>query len=279
VRRLPALAGAPIRRSGAARNHQSHPATEDTMAGHSKWANIKHRKAAQDKKRGKVWTKLIREVTIAAREGGGDPNANPRLRLAMDKAFGANMPKDTVDRAIKRGAGEEGVEDYEEIRYEGYGPGGVAIMVDCMTDNRNRTAAEVRHAFTKHGGNLGTDGSVAYLFSKQGIISFQPGTDEDKVVEAALEAGAEDVVVNDDESLDVITTPEEFSSVCAGLTQAGFDTSVSEVTYNAATNAELDRDTAEKLLRLVDMLEDLDDVQEVYHNADIADEIMAALDA
>jgi len=249
------------------------------MAGHSKWANIKHRKAAQDKKRGKVWTKLIREVTIAAREGGGDPNANPRLRLAMDKAFGANMPRDTVERAIKRGAGAEEGENYEEIRYEGYGPGGVAIMVDCMTDNRNRTAAEVRHAFTKHGGNLGTDGSVAYLFTKQGIVSFQPGTDEDKVMEAALEAGAEDVVVNDDGSLDVITTPDEFSAVCDGLGEAGFDTSVSEVTFNASTSAELDRDNAEKLLKMVDMLEDLDDVQEVYHNADISDEIMAELDA
>jgi YebC/PmpR family DNA-binding regulatory protein len=248
------------------------------MAGHSKWANIKHRKAAQDKKRGKVWTKLIREVTIAAREGGGDPNANPRLRLAMDKAFGANMPKDTVDRAIKRGAGADEGENYEEIRYEGYGPGGVAIMVDCMTDNRNRTAAEVRHAFTKLGGNLGTDGSVSYLFTKQGVISFQPGTDEDSVMEAALEAGAEDVVVNDDGSLDVITAPDEFSSVCDGLKGAGFDTSISEVSFNASTTAELDRDTAETLLKMVDMLEDLDDVQEVYHNADIADEIMEALE-
>jgi YebC/PmpR family DNA-binding regulatory protein len=248
------------------------------MAGHSKWANIKHRKAAQDKKRGKVWTKLIREVTIAAREGGGDPGTNPRLRLAMDKAFGANMPKDTVDRAIKRGAGAEEGDNYEEIRYEGYGPGGVAVMVDCMTDNRNRTASEVRHAFTKHGGNLGTDGSVAYLFTKQGIISFQPGTDEDKVMEAALEAGAEDVVVNDDGSLDVITAPEEFSSVCDKLAEAGFDTSVSEVTYNASTQAELDLETAQKLQKMVDALEDLDDVQEVYNNADIADEILAQLD-
>jgi YebC/PmpR family DNA-binding regulatory protein len=248
------------------------------MAGHSKWANIKHRKAAQDKKRGKVWTKLIREVTVAAREGGGDPGSNPRLRLAMDKAFGANMPKDTVDRAIKRGAGAEDGDNYEEIRYEGYGPGGVAVMVDCMTDNRNRTASEVRHAFSKHGGNLGTDGSVAYLFSKQGIVSFQPGTDEDAVMEAALEAGAEDVVVNDDGSLDVITTPEEFSGVCDGLAAAGLDTGVSEVTFSASTQAELDRDTAEKLLRMIDALEDLDDVQEVYNNADISDEIMAALE-
>ncbi len=249
------------------------------MAGHSKWANIKHRKAAQDKKRGKVWTKLIREVTVAAREGGGDANANPRLRLAMDKAFAANMPRDTVDRAIKRGAGGGEGENYEEIRYEGYGPGGTAVMVDCMTDNRNRTAAEVRHAFSKHGGNLGTDGSVAYLFTKQGVISFQPGADEDAVMEAALEAGAEDVVTNDDGSVDVVTTPEDFAAIRDALNGAGLDTEVSEVTYNASTQAALDRDAAEKLLKLVDALEDLDDVQEVYHNADISDEIMAELDA
>ena len=248
------------------------------MAGHSKWANIKHRKAAQDKKRGKVWTKLIREVTVAAREGGGDPGSNPRLRLAMDKAVGGNMPKDTIDRAIKRGAGADDGDNYEEIRYEGYAPGGVAVMVDCMTDNRNRTASEVRHAFSKFGGNLGTDGSVAYLFSQQGIVSFQPGTDEDAIMEAALEAGADDVVVNDDGSLDVITTPEEFGAVRDGLTAAGFDTSVSEVTYNASPQIELDADGAEKLLKMVDALEDLDDVQDVYTNADIADEIMAALE-
>ena len=249
------------------------------MAGHSKWANIKHRKAAQDKKRGKVWTKLIREVTVAAREGGDDANANPRLRLAMDKAFAANMPRDTVDRAIKRGAGGGEGENYEEIRYEGYGPGGTAVMVDCMTDNRNRTAAEVRHAFSKHGGNLGTDGSVAYLFTKQGVISFQPGADEDAVMEAALDAGAEDVVTNDDGSVDVVTTPENFAAIREALNGAGLDTEVSEVTYNASTQAGLDRDAAEKLLKLVDALEDLDDVQEVYHNADISDEIMAELDA
>ncbi|AHF04855.1 hypothetical protein MARPU_14080 [Marichromatium purpuratum 984] len=249
------------------------------MAGHSKWANIKHRKAAQDKRRGKIWTKLIREVTVAARAGGGDPAANPRLRLAMDKAFGANMPRDTVERAIKRGAGGTEGDNYEEIRYEGYGPGGVAVMVDCMSDNRNRTASEVRHAFTKHGGNLGTDGSVAYLFTKQGIISFQPGSDEDAVMEAAIEAGADDVVTNDDASLDVITAPEAFSEVKDALIAAGFDTEVAEVTFNASTSAELDRDTAEKLLKMIDTLEDLDDVQEVYHNAEISDEIMAALDA
>ncbi len=249
------------------------------MAGHSKWANIKHRKAAQDKQRGKMWTKLIREVTVAARESGGDPGANPRLRLAMDKAFGANMPRDTVERAIKRGAGGMDGENYEEIRYEGYGPGGVALMVDCMTDNRNRTASDVRHAFTKRGGNLGTDGSVSYLFTKQGMISFQPGTDEDAVMDIALEAGAEDVTTNDDGSLDVITTPDAFTAVKDALTQAGFDTEAAEITYNALTLAELDQETAEKLLKLVDMLEDLDDVQEVYHNADISDEILAALDA
>ncbi|MGQ9659275.1 MAG: YebC/PmpR family DNA-binding transcriptional regulator [Thermochromatium sp.] len=249
------------------------------MAGHSKWANIKHRKAAQDKRRGQVWTKLIREITVAARVGGGDPNANPRLRLAMDKAFGANMPRDTVERAIKRGAGGMEGENYEEIRYEGYGPGGVAIMVDCMTDNRNRTASEIRHAFTKHGGNLGTDGSVSYLFTKQGIISFQPGTNEDRVIEIALEAGAEDVVVNDDGSLDVITTPEDFAAVKEALTKAGFDTEVAEIGYHASTQVELDAETADKLLKLVEMLEDLDEVQEVYHNADISDAIMAAIDA
>ena len=249
------------------------------MAGHSKWANIKHRKAAQDKQRGKIWTKLIREVTVAARAGGGDPGANPRLRLAMDKAFGANMPRDTVDRAIKRGAGANEGDDYEEIRYEGYGPGGVAVMVDCMTDNRNRTASDVRHAFTKYGGNLGTDGSVAYLFAKQGVISLQPGTDEDRLMEAALEAGAEDVVSNDDGSFDVITNPDEYSAVKDALTSAGFDTEMGEVTYNASTSAELDLDGAERLLKMVEMLEDLDDVQEVYHNADIADAIMAELEA
>ena len=248
------------------------------MAGHSKWANIKHRKAAQDKTRGKVWTKLIREVTVAARAGGGEVGSNPRLRLAIDKAFGANMPRDTVERAIKRGAGGTEGENYEEIRYEGYGPGGVAVMVDCMTDNRNRTVSEVRHAFTKYGGNLGTDGSVAYLFTKQGIISFQPGTDEDQVMEAALEAGALDVLVNEDSSLDVVTDPDEFTAVKEALIKAGLDAEVGEVTFNASTSAELDRDTAERLLKMVDVLEDLDDVQAVYHNADISDEIMAAID-
>jgi YebC/PmpR family DNA-binding regulatory protein len=249
------------------------------MAGHSKWANIKHKKAANDKKRGKLWSKLIREVTVAAKHGGGDITTNPRLRLAVDKARGANMPSDTVERAIKRGAGGEDDTSYDEIRYEGYGPGGVAVIVDCMTDNRNRTASEVRHAFTKHGGNLGTDGSVAYMFSKKGIISYGPGTDEDAIMEAALEAGADDIVTNDDGSIDVFTTPEAFSDVVAGMRDAGHEPDNAEVTFEAETAAPMDRDGAEKLLRLVDFLEDLDDVQEVYTNADIAPEIMEALEA
>ncbi|WP_456379938.1 YebC/PmpR family DNA-binding transcriptional regulator [Thiolapillus sp.] len=249
------------------------------MAGHSKWANIKHKKAANDKKRGKLWSKLIREVTVAAKEGGGDIDANPRLRLAVDKAQGANMPKDTIDRAVKRGAGGLDGDNYEEIRYEGYGPGGTAIMVDCMTDNRNRTASEVRHAFTKHGGNLGTDGSVAYLFEKKGIISFAPGADEDAVMEAALEAGADDVVANEDGSIDVFTTPEEFARVKQEMQDAGLEADHAEVSYEASTKAEMDQEGAEKLMRLVDALEDLDDVQEVYSNADISDEIMESLGA
>ena len=248
------------------------------MAGHSKWANIKHKKAANDKKRGKLWSKLIREVTVAAKEGGGDLDSNPRLRLAVDTAQAANMPKDTIDRAVKRGAGGAEGEDYEEIRYEGYGPGGTAVMVDCMTDNRNRTASEVRHAFTKHGGNLGTDGSVAYLFVKRGIISYAEGADEDAVMEAALEAGAEDVVANDDSSIDVYTSPEDFSDVRQAMVDAGLEPLNAEVTFEASTSAELDQDAAEKLLRMVDTLEDLDDVQEVYSNADIPDEVMATLD-
>ena len=249
------------------------------MAGHSKWANIKHKKAANDKKRGKLWSKLIREVTVAAKEGGGDIEANPRLRLAVDKAKGANMPADTIDRAIKRGAGGMEGEHYEEIRYEGYGPGGTAVMVDCMTDNRNRTASEVRHAFTKHGGNLGTDGSVAYLFVKKGVISFAPGTDEDKVMEAALEAGAEDVETNDDGSIDVFTTPEEFSHVKQAMLDSGLEPVNAEVTFEATTKADLDQEGAEKLMRLIDALEDLDDVQEVYSNAEIPDEVMEKMEA
>ncbi|HPE81526.1 MAG: YebC/PmpR family DNA-binding transcriptional regulator [Sedimenticolaceae bacterium] len=248
------------------------------MAGHSKWANIKHKKAATDKARGKLWSKLIREVTVAAREGGGDINSNPRLRLAVDKARGANMPNDTVERAIKRGAGGEDDGNYDEIRYEGYGPGGVAVIVDCMTDNRNRTASEVRHAFTKHGGNLGTDGSVSYMFRKRGIISYGPGADEDTIMEAALEAGADDVTTNDDGSIDVYTNPDDFSDVLAAMQSASGEPDHAEVTFEAENNSPLDRDGAEKLLRLVDFLEDLDDVQEVYTNADIAPDVMEALE-
>lgn len=239
------------------------------MAGHSKWANIQHRKKAQDAKRGKIFTRIIREVTVAAREGGGDPDANPRLRLAMDKANAANVPKDTIERAIKKAAGElEGV-NYEEIRYEGYAPGGVAVMVDCVTDNRNRTVAAVRHAFSKHGGNLGTDGSVGYLFEKSGVITFKPGTSEDRVMEAALEAGADDFKTDDDGSIEVLTAPEDFQSVRDGLIAAGLEPDDAEVTMRASTEVELDVDSGQKVLKFLDVLEDLDDTQGVWSNADI----------
>lgn len=247
------------------------------MAGHSKWANIKHRKAAQDAKRGKIFTKLIRELTVAARMGGADPESNPRLRDAISKALAANMKKDTVENAIKRGSGDVDGENYEEVRYEGYGPAGVAVMVECLTDNRNRTVAEVRHAFSKSGGNLGTDGSVAYLFSKIGLLTYPAGTDEDAVMEAAMEAGAEDIATNDDGSIDVTTSPEEFNSVKEAMIAAGFEPEVAEVTMQPSTSVELQLEDAEKVMRLVDMLEDLDDVQNVYNNADFSDEVMARL--
>jgi len=247
------------------------------MAGHSKWANIQHRKGAQDVKRGKLFTKLIREITVASRLGGPDAGANPRLRAAVDKALGANMPKDTVERAIKRGSGDLEGQIMEEIRYEGYGPGGVAVMVDCLTDNRNRTVAEVRHAFSKSGGNLGTDGSVSYLFTKLGLLSYPVGNDEDAIMEAALEAGADDVVVNPDGSIDVQADPENFLAVKDAMTSAGFEPEVAEITMQASTNADLDLDTAQKMIRLLDMLEDLDDVQNVYSNADISEDILAQL--
>ncbi|MCG5517065.1 MULTISPECIES: YebC/PmpR family DNA-binding transcriptional regulator [Ectothiorhodospira] len=247
------------------------------MAGHSKWANIQHRKNAQDAKRGKLFTKLIKEITVASRMGGSDPDSNPRLRLAVDKALDANMTKDTVERAIKRGAGElEGV-TYEEIRYEGYGPGGAALMVDCMTDNRNRTVAEVRHAFSKCGGNLGTDGSVAYLFDKKGVLSYPEGLDEERIMEAALEAGAEDVVVNDDGSMEVLTSPDEYETVREAMTEAGFKPERGEVTMRAATASSLDVDSAQQVLKLLDMLDDLDDVQNIYTNADFPDEVMQGM--
>jgi YebC/PmpR family DNA-binding regulatory protein len=247
------------------------------MAGHSKWANIKHRKGAQDAKRGKIFTKLIREISVAAKQGG-DPANNPGLRAAIDKALGANMKRDTIDNTIKKATGAlEGV-NYEEVRYEGYGPGGTAVMVDCLTDNRNRTVAEVRHAFTKAGGNLGTDGSVAYLFSKAGIISFPETVDEDAVMEAALEAGADDVVTHEDGSIDVITTAEEYMKVKDAMLEAGFEPMGSQITMQASTQTELDAKDAEKMLRLIDRLEDLDDVQDVYSNAEINDKILAELE-
>jgi YebC/PmpR family DNA-binding regulatory protein len=247
------------------------------MAGHSKWANIKHRKAAQDAKRGKIFTKLIREIVVAAKTGGADQSSNPRLRDAVSKALSANMKKDTVENAIKRGAGAGEGENYEEIRYEGYGPNGVAVMVDCLTDNRNRTVGEVRHAFTKSGGNLGTDGSVAYLFSKVGIMTFPAGSDEDAIMEAALEAGADDIVSNDDGSIDVLTPWENLVDVKEAMIAAGFEPENAEVTQQAATNVDLELEDAEKVMRLIDMLEDLDDVQNVHTNADFSDEVMAQL--
>jgi YebC/PmpR family DNA-binding regulatory protein len=250
------------------------------MAGHSKWANIKHRKGAQDAKRGKIFTKLIREITVAAKgSGGGDPANNPSLRTAIDKALGANMKRDTIDNTIKKAIGAIDGVVYEEVRYEGYGPGGTAVMVNCLTDNRNRTVADVRHAFSKAGGNLGTDGSVAYLFRKVGIISYSNEVDEDVLMEAAMEAGAEDVVTNDDGSMDVFTTSEEYLTVKEAMVAAGFEPVNAEVTMHADVKTELDADAAEKMLRLIDRLEDLDDVQDVYSNADISDDIMTALDA
>ncbi len=247
------------------------------MAGHSKWANIQHRKKGQDAKRGKLFTKLIREITVAARLGGGDVDANPRLRAIVDKSLRANMTRDTVERAIKRGAGDNDGDNFDEIRYEGYGPNGVAVMVDCLTDNRNRTVAEVRHAFTKAGGNLGTDGSVAYIFSKIGILSYPAGSDEDAIMEAALDSGAEDVETNDDASIDVTTTADDFMDVKDAMVAAGFEPEMAEVTMKASTSVDLSVDDAQKVMRMVDMLEDLDDVQNVYSNADFSDEVMEQL--
>ena len=246
------------------------------MAGHSKWANIKHRKAAQDAKRGKIFTKLIREITTAARVGDADPAANPRLRAAVAAALSNNMTRDTVNRAIQRGAGGGDGADLETLIYEGYGPAGSAVMVECMTDNRNRTVSEVRHAFSKCGGNLGTDGSVSYLFSKKGVLTFE-NVNEDALMDAALEAGADDVISNDDGSVEVYTTPNDFGTVLDALEAAGFKTTNASVTMIASTEAELDAETAPKFMRLIAMLEDLDDVQEVYHNGAISDEVAALL--
>lgn len=247
------------------------------MAGHSKWANIQHRKNAQDAKRGKIFTKLIREITVAARMGGADANSNPRLRAAIDKALDANMAKDTVERAIKRGAGAGEGDNYETIRYEGYGAAGVAVMVECLSDNRNRTVSEVRHAFTKYGGNLGTDGSVAYLFSKAGILTYAAGSSEDRIMEAALEAGADDVVTNDDGSIDVLTSPENFVDVKETMVATGLVPEMAEITMKPATTVDLGLEDAERVMKMVDVLEDLDDVQNVYTNADFSDEVMAKL--
>lgn len=248
------------------------------MAGHSKWANIKHRKARQDAKKGKIFTKVIRELTVAAK-GGPNPADNPRLRAAVDKALSENMKRDTIDKAIARGAGTADGDNYEEITYEGYGVGGVAFIVECMTDNRNRTVGEVRHAFTKRGGNLGTDGSVAYLFSRKGQISFEPGVDEDKLMEAALEAGADDVVVNDDGSFDVMTSFEDYLNVKDTLMAAGFKPANADIAMIPSVTVPLGKEGAEKILGLIDMLEDLDDVQNVYTNADIPDDVMEQLNS
>ena len=248
------------------------------MAGHSKWANIQHRKGAQDKKRGKLFTKLIREITVAAKMGGSDLDANPRLRLAVDKAKAQSMPKDNIERAIKRGAGDTDGADYQEIRYEGYGPGGTAVMVDCLTDNRNRTVAEVRHAFTKFGGNLGADGSVNYLFDQVGQLMISPGVDEEKVMEAAIEAGAEDVVSDSDGSVEVLTAPSDFEQVRDAMVNAGIKPEEAQVTMRASTSAELNVKEASSMIKMLEMLEDLDDVQEVYSNADISEDVLKQID-
>ena len=247
------------------------------MAGHSKWANIQHRKKAQDAKRGKLFTRLLREITIAARSGAPDPDANARLRLAVDRAMSGNMPKDTIERAIKKAAGDADAQNIEEIRYEGYGPGGVAVMVECMTDNRKRTVAEIRNAFAKFGGNLGTDGSVAYLFSKVGEIAFPAGTDEDQLMEIALEAGAEDVVANPDGSLDVLSAADNFPPLRDALVEAALEPEHAAITMRPSTSVSLDAEDAQRMINMLETLDELDDVQQVYSNADIADEILAEI--
>ena len=246
------------------------------MAGHSKWHNIQHRKGAQDAKRGKVFTKLIKEIVIAAKMGGGVLENNPSLRAIIDKALAANMKRDTIENAVKRGSGDLEGENYEEIRYEGYGLGGTAIMVDCLTDNKNRTVSDVRHAFTKHGGNLGTDGSVAYMFTKQGFISFSSGN-EDDIMEVAIDSGADDIIVNDDNSIDVVTSPENFFPVKDALIKNNLNPDYSQITMEPASRIDLNLEDAEKFLKLIERLEDLDDTQEVYHNAEISDELMSEL--
>jgi YebC/PmpR family DNA-binding regulatory protein len=248
------------------------------MAGHSKWANIQHRKGAQDKKRSKLFTKLIREITVATRSGGPDLGSNPRLRLAIDKGKAQSLPKDRIEKALKKGSGDVDGDDYFEVTYEGYGPGGVAVMVRCLTDNRNRTVSEVRHGFAKHGGNLGADGSVGYMFKMVGLISFPVGIDEDTIMEVALEAGAEDIVTNDDGSVDVLTDPAELIGVNEALVASGIEAELSEITMRADLSTTLDVDDASKMIKLLDTLEDLDDVQNIYSNADISDDVLAQLD-
>ncbi|MGB0635776.1 MAG: YebC/PmpR family DNA-binding transcriptional regulator [Gammaproteobacteria bacterium] len=247
------------------------------MAGHSKWANIRHKKGKTDAKRGKLFTRLIREVTVAARLGGADAGSNPRLRAAIDTALSANMPKDTIERAAARGAGNLDSDSYEELRYEGYGPNGVAIVVDCMTDNRNRTVADVRHAFTKHGGNLGTDGSVSYLFKKVGLISIEGNAEEEALMEVAIDAGAEDVLQNEDGSYEITTAWEEISSVNDVLVSAGYTLATSEVTMQAETTVSLAQEAAESMLKFLDALEEIDDVQKVYSNAEISADVLMSL--
>ncbi|HYW77195.1 MAG TPA: YebC/PmpR family DNA-binding transcriptional regulator [Gammaproteobacteria bacterium] len=245
------------------------------MAGHSKWANIQHRKNAQDAKRGKIFTRLIREITTAVRVAGPDPASNPRLRLALDKANAANVPKDNIERAIKRASGDAEGQAMEEVTYEGYGISGVAVLVECITDNRNRTVAEVRHAFSKHGGNLGADGSVAYLFNRVGQIGLAADNDEERVIEVALESGAEDVVRDDDGNFEVITDPNDFEAVRDALREDGFELQEPQVTMRPATTVDLEADDAEKVLKLLDALEDLDDTQQVYVNANFPEEVLA----
>ena len=245
------------------------------MAGHSKWANIRFKKGAKDAKRGKLFTKLIREVTVAAKAGGGDPGSNARLRLAIDKAKAQSVPKDSIERAGQRGAGELDGDSYEEVRYEGYGASGVAIMVDCLTDNRNRTVAEVRHAFTKFGGNLGADGSVAYLFDHVGLLTYGAGSDEETIMEAAIDGGASDVVVGDDQSIEVICSPEDYAGLHEAMLSSSLEPETSEVTMRASTRAAVDTGAAETLFKMLDMLDDLDDVQQVYSNADFPEELLS----
>ena len=244
------------------------------MAGHSKWANIRHRKGVQDARRGKIFTKLIREITIAARASGGDPKLNPRLRSAIDKALDQNMTKETIERAIKRGTGELEGAQYEEVHYEGYGPAGIAIMVECTTDNRTRTVGEVRHAFSKHGGNLGQDGSVAFLFKKTGLLYYPPGLSEEKIIEAALEAGADDVTTDTHGSIEVLAAPENFHAVVAAMTRHGFKPEHAELAQQAATSVPVNNEDAEKILKLLEALEDLDDVQSVFSNAEFPSELL-----